>query len=106
LEWQKIGLSPPKDVAEATEAYLLAEDSVTAWMEECCRPDPNAFAAQGEVFRSWRDWAEAAGEHVGPMKALIQKLEVRGYTLHRTKTVRGLKGLRILPPRSDAWTGG
>jgi putative DNA primase/helicase len=100
LEWQRIGLSPPEAVTTATEAYLLAEDSVTAWMEECCQRDPNAFAAQAEVFRSWRDWAEAAGEHVGPMKALLQKLEVRGCTPFRKMTARGLYGLRILPPKT------
>jgi putative DNA primase/helicase len=106
LEWQKIGLSPPKAVAEATEAYLLAEDSVTAWIEECCQRDSCAFAAQAEVFRSWKDWAEAAGEHVGPMKALIQKLEVRGCTPFRKNTARGLYGLRILPPKTGDWMDG
>lgn len=32
LIWQAEGLSPPKAVTEATEAYLQAEDSVSAWI--------------------------------------------------------------------------
>ena len=64
LIWQAEGLNPPKAVTEATEAYLLAEDSITAWIEECCQRDVNAFAAKAELFRSWKAWAEESGEHV------------------------------------------
>jgi putative DNA primase/helicase len=106
LQWQRIGLRPPRAVTEATTAYLLEEDSVTAWVDECCQRDVNAFVAQGEAFRSWKSWAEAAGEPVGPMKTLMQKLEVRGFTPHRKKAVRGLDGMRILPPRAGDWMEG
>jgi putative DNA primase/helicase len=81
---------------------LSAEDSITAWVEECCQRDANAFAAQAELFRSWKAWAEMAGEHVGSQKVLMQKLEVRGCTPMRRMTARGLIGLRILPPEIQA----
>ena len=81
----------------------MAEDSVTAWIEECCQRDVNAFAPQAELFRSWKAWAETAGEHVGSQKALMQKLEVRGCTPSRKKTARGLIGLRI---QQDGWSEG
>jgi hypothetical protein len=67
----------------------------------------NAFAAKAELFRSWKAWAETTGEYVGTQKALMQKLETRGCTEDRRMqrleeqrrvTVRGLIGLRILPP--------
>ena len=98
LIWQAEGLSPPKAVTEATEAYLQAEDSVSAWIDECCQRDVNSFAAKAELFRSWKAWAETAGEYVGSQKALLQKLETRGCTEMRRKVARGLMGLRILPP--------
>jgi putative DNA primase/helicase len=101
LMWQAEGLNPPRAVTEATEAYLLAEDAIAAWIEECCQRDVNAFAAQAELFRSWKAWAETSGEYVGSQKELMQKLEVRGCTPTRRKTARGLIGLRILPPRQD-----
>ena len=41
LEWQRIGLAPPKVVTEATAAYLEAEDAVLAWTEECCEFEPD-----------------------------------------------------------------
>ena len=81
----------------------MAEDSVTACIEECCQRDVNAFAPQAELFRSWKAWAETAGEHVGSQKALMQKLEVRGCTPSRKKTARGLIGLRI---QQDGWSEG
>jgi putative DNA primase/helicase len=32
LEWQRIGLAPPASVAKATEEYLGAEGTLTAWI--------------------------------------------------------------------------
>jgi putative DNA primase/helicase len=49
LEWQKKGLSPPKLVREATEAYLLAEDTLAAWIDEKCERDPKAWASSSEL---------------------------------------------------------
>jgi putative DNA primase/helicase len=106
LIWQAQGLDPPAAVTEATKAYLLAEDSITAWIEECCQRDVNAFAAQTELFRSWKAWAEEAGEYVGAQKSLMQKLEVRGCMPMRRNTARGLTGLRVLLPKQDDWMKG
>jgi putative DNA primase/helicase len=102
LIWQAEGLNPPKAVTEATGAYLQAEDSIAAWIEECCQRDVNAFAAKSELFRSWKAWAETSGEYVGSQKALMQKLESRGCIETRRMTARGLMGLRILPPELGA----
>jgi putative DNA primase/helicase len=95
LIWQAEGLNPPLAVSEATQAYLMAEDSVSAWIEECCRRDVNAFATQADLFRSWSEWAATTGEYVGSQKHLMQKLEVRGCMTQRKKTARGLVGLRV-----------
>jgi putative DNA primase/helicase len=45
LEWQRIGLAPPKAVCDATAAYLEAEDAVGAWIEERCQCGPQAWAS-------------------------------------------------------------
>jgi putative DNA primase/helicase len=105
LTWQTEGLNPPEAVTAATQAYLSAEDSITAWIEDCCQRDVNVFTAQGELFRSWKAWAETAGEHIGSQKALMQKLEVRGCVPTRKMAARGLFGLRVLPPEQPAWGG-
>ena len=45
VAWQKRGLAPPKVVTAATEAYLKAEDAVSAWIEECCERKANAASS-------------------------------------------------------------
>jgi putative DNA primase/helicase len=36
LEWQKIGLAPPKTVTDATNRYLEEEDPIARWISDCC----------------------------------------------------------------------
>jgi putative DNA primase/helicase len=36
LEWQRIGLAPPKSVTDATESYLESQDLLGEWIDECC----------------------------------------------------------------------
>jgi phage/plasmid-associated DNA primase len=36
LKWQKIGLSPPQAVIDATAAYLETEDTIATWIDERC----------------------------------------------------------------------
>lgn len=83
LEWQRIGLAPPKAVRTATDAYLAAEDSFNLWREECTTPDPNARELLAELFASWRAWADRAGEPAGSQKRFAQVLEERGFTRQR-----------------------
>jgi putative DNA primase/helicase len=98
LEWQRIGLSPPKAVTEATESYLQSEDILGAWLEECCELDPNAWASATDLFDSWQRWAAHREEWVGSVKTLSQRLEDRGgFTRRRSTdlTKRGFAGLKV-----------
>ena len=44
VDWQQRGLAPPEVVTAATAAYLDAQDSVAAWLDECCELDANMGA--------------------------------------------------------------
>ena len=68
LAWQRDGLSPPDAVTTATDEYLSAEDAFTSWLDECCSRDANAWTLSGVLFASWKAWAEAGNEYVGPRK--------------------------------------
>jgi hypothetical protein len=50
LEWQKRGLAPPEAVTTATDAYLEAQDAFSAWLDECCERDPNAWERSMTLF--------------------------------------------------------
>jgi putative DNA primase/helicase len=94
-DWLERGLAPPEIVEAATAAYLEAEDAVTAWLEETCERDPDAWESSSALFACWRAYAEKAGEHPGTMKRLVQNLEARGFVPRRKMDGRGFEGLRI-----------
>jgi putative DNA primase/helicase len=100
MRWQRDKLSPPKVVAEATAAYLEAEDAIAAWLDECCDRDPNAWESSANLFVSWSNWATKSGEHVGTQKRFVQALETRGFAYQREgvgQRRRGFLGARVRP---------
>lgn len=105
LEWQTEGLRPPKAVLDATEAYLSAEDSLAAWMDDRCDCDQHAWSSLSALFASWSDWAIKAGEVPSSRKRFSQAIEARGFQAHRRKVGQGFYGLRIRPfePDGNPW---
>jgi putative DNA primase/helicase len=75
LEWQKIGMCPPKVVTDATEAYLESQDVLGEWIEECWKNSTSGFISSTEAFASWQTWADARQEWVGSVKSLVARLE-------------------------------
>jgi putative DNA primase/helicase len=105
VQWQKLGLQPPKAVLDATAAYLEQEDVVAAWIDERCERDPQAWAASSALFGSWTAWATAAGEFTGGSKTFCQSLETRGFERKKMRTGQGFVGLRLNPeePPNYSW---
>jgi putative DNA primase/helicase len=100
--WQQQGLAPPEVVTEATAAYLEGEDAISAWIDGCCRREPNSFATLTHLFGSWNQWATKNGEHAGTTKKLSSTLQSKGFQPHRKNSARGLVGLRVLPEYEQA----
>jgi putative DNA primase/helicase len=102
LEWKKIGLAPPKAVADATEHYLETEDAMKLWLEECCAQDPNYTTPVGILFERWKVWAEYSGEFVGSGRRFSQRLEANGFAPYRSHKERGFRGLTVYKkPEAD-----
>ena len=97
LVWRREGLNPPAAVREATDQYLVAEDSFGAWLEEHTEPATNrAFESSADLFASWKAWAESAGEEPGSRKRFADTLRTRGYApKKRHAGVRGFEGIRL-----------
>ncbi len=95
LDWQFGGLKPPQAVLAATAAYMEAEDATAAWIDENCERVPSAWESSTDLLRSWKVWAEAAGENPGTQKRFTQTLESRGFTRHKMNRGRGFYGLWI-----------
>lgn len=95
--WQAEGLSAPRAVVQATAQYLAAEDVLSRWLEERCALGASLWESAGDLFKSWREWAEANGEFVGHQRRLSENLESRGFAPERTRTARGFRGLALKP---------
>lgn len=96
MEWQRIGLAPPKVVTEATNAYLEAEDAVRVWLEECCELKPEVFEPRVRLYASWKMWAQTTGEEARSAKWLYERLEaLHGIYRYKSHGTWGFKGVHI-----------
>jgi putative DNA primase/helicase len=105
IDWLEHGLAPPEAVAMATEAYFVAQDSFSMWLEECCERDPNAWTRTTALFASWKAFAERAGLRHGNVKDFGESLEAADFTWKHTENGNGYEGLRIASdaPPAAAW---
>lgn len=102
LDWQRDGLQTPERVRAATAEYLEAEDSINLWLEECCKTGGTmAFASTRELWKSWREWCDAANERSGTQRKLTEALKDRGFNYKRTTHARGFDGITVLPRYAD-----
>ncbi len=98
LEWQRNGLAQPEAVRAATEAYLDAEDSFALWLQECCESAGTFdWVRSTELWQSWKEWADTAGENPGSQKRLTQVLKDRGFADKRQPGTgrAGFEGLKL-----------
>jgi len=106
LEWQRIGLAPPKIVTDATADYFDDQDLIKQWLDECTEADtPVAFIFASQLFASWKSWCDQRGFATGSAKALSEALSDRGLIHKRTKKGRGFAGLKFKPTdhSGDDW---
>jgi putative DNA primase/helicase len=94
LEWQRIGLDPPAAVRAATEAYLASEDSFANWLDDCCdTSDPESRCNRTALWRSWKSWAENAGDLPGRSTDFYEVLERRGLRFSPLRGDRMFRGI-------------
>lgn len=80
-EWLRNGLQQPESVRAATADYFSEQDMVAQWLAEDCTltpANPTHFETNDELFKSWTDFAHAAGETVGSKKAMAPRLRRHG----------------------------
>lgn len=100
LDWQVNGLQRPKAVVDATASYFSDQDLLGQWLEEECDAEPgNAYKTEtaADLYTSWRQHAEHAGENPGSQKAFADALLKRGFERARTPSARIFRGIRLKP---------
>jgi putative DNA primase/helicase len=94
LEWQHIGLAPPKIVTAATDEYFEDQDLIKQWLEECTQDGgPFAFTPNTQLFASWKSWCDERGLPPGNSHGLSDGLYDRGLERTRRGRARGFKAL-------------
>jgi putative DNA primase/helicase len=105
LAWQREGLSLPDSVVSATKEYFEAEDALGRWLEERCVRVPSAKSLTTELFTDWKQWAEAAGEFVGPQRRFSDLLLTRGLEKWRNSVgLRGYQGVGLKEQTRPSYT--
>lgn len=105
LEWQRVGLAPPKAVLDATTAYMEVEDALGRFLEERCDVGPidrltgeDNVATSTDLFASWQEWCKSTGEYAGTQKRFSQNMQARGFEPWKHPTTRrtGFRGVRLV----------
>lgn len=60
-DWQKTGLSEPKVISDAVEAYREEMDVFGAWQKDCCTVGPLLETKASEAYQSYKHWCELNG---------------------------------------------
>jgi putative DNA primase/helicase len=105
LDWQKNGLVRPKCVDEATAEYFSDQDLFAHWIEEECISEPgnaDRSEASSVLFKSWTDYARAAGVRPGATSTFKDRMIAAGFKFYRSKKAREFFGISLRP----AFAGG
>jgi putative DNA primase/helicase len=93
LEWQDSGLGLPERISSSTDDYLESEDTLGAWILECCERDSGDSEGKS-LYESYRKWCEVQGEHSFSRRGWTNALLERGFQTRKgtagTRMVRGL----------------
>jgi putative DNA primase/helicase len=106
LEWQRMGLSPPQSVTDATTGLFRDLDPLGRFMDECLDKDASAFSYTAELVKAYLDFLHSNGEdQYVEQKTLITQIRERGdYQSGKKRNatgqeLRGLRGVAIKDPQ-------
>lgn len=96
LEWQQCGLGLPERIAASTQTYLESEDTLGAWLEECCERLTDSEGAA--LYKSYADWCERNGDQARSRRAWANELVDRGFQTRKgTGGIRMIRSLNLKP---------
>ena len=92
-EWQEWSLNAPARVLSATDQYIEQEDTLGAWIDECCE---RSGTSEGKtLYENYRKWCDAQGEKAWSRKSWSSAMFDRGFQPHRTEFARGFSGIKL-----------
>ena len=94
-------LQIPDVVAELTEVFRSREDWLSNFLEECCTMEPVARAPAGELYQTYREWAERSGDYVRRDVEFSDAMENRGFQKVKPKNRKTWVGVK--PNRAERY---
>jgi putative DNA primase/helicase len=101
--WQKEGFKQAKVMLAATEAYFGEQDTMRAWLDDCCDLSPSYSATAKDLFASWVSWAKEHGENAGTQTRFGENMNRLNFNKTArvegiARQARGYRGLRLKAP--------
>jgi len=83
LEWQRDGLGIPEEVKAATDSYREEQDTLAAFIDDCCVMVPQAEVTAKDLYTTYKAWCEATGTNARTQTWMGNQLKERGFTAGR-----------------------
>jgi putative DNA primase/helicase len=111
LDWLQLRLAIPSDIARYAQAYKADQDILGGFFDDCCDLTRDFLgqlrvANAGDLYGTYRRWAEKMGERMLSSQKFGRMLAERGF--HNEKTTGGRRfwrGLGLVSPPPEAATG-
>lgn len=103
IDWQQNGLVRPQCVVDATAEYFGDQDLFRHWLDEECICEPgsiNVSEASSVLFKSWSDYAKAAGNKPGTASTFKDNLTAAGFKFYRGPKAREFYGICLRPKQA------
>ncbi len=104
LAWQREGLTAPQAVKAATDEYRADQDTLAAFLGECCIINSLASVTAGDLYTAYKAWAEQGGLNPISKIALSRQLSERGLSANGRQAGTGravYTGLGLLAEREN-----
>lgn len=85
ISWQADGIPAPQAVMTATNDYRASQDTVAAWLGECCLVRRDLEAKSADLYASYKNWCEQAGERPHSQKKLGMLLDEKGFSREKRR---------------------
>jgi putative DNA primase/helicase len=93
--WLKERLRPTKDILEASENYRIENDTIGAFIDECCVLGSGLTVTKKSIYRAYKAWCQDTSQFAFSQINFTKKLEVHGVSNYRTNAVRGYVGISL-----------
>jgi putative DNA primase/helicase len=80
LDWQRGGLGEPEEVKAATDAYRSEQDSLQAFLNECCLVHPAVRSKASDLLEAYHAWS---GDRLMSRQAFNQRVRDKGFETKR-----------------------